>query len=187
MDSVTTSEMALRGRIGAAVLHATHDSRETSAAGRAAFLDRFEREVDPERALAPEERQKRARSAKSAYFSRLSLKALRARRVEQLTTIGQAERAVAEMIGYRLSEHAPNPRGERSIGQPERAEAEEIGYDWLDRVQGMRLVPGDLAARLHNLAELCDLAQEHPEYVQPGSGLRWVRDRLRALAQEVGE
>jgi len=83
MDSVTTSEMALRGRIGAAVLHATHDSRETSAAGRAAFLDRFEREVDPERALAPEERQKRARSAKSAYFSRLSLKALRARRVEQ--------------------------------------------------------------------------------------------------------
>jgi len=43
---------------------------------------RFEREVDPERALSPEERQKRAKAAKSAYFSRLSLKSLQARRVQ---------------------------------------------------------------------------------------------------------
>jgi len=77
---MTPSEMSLRGRIGAAVLHATHDSRENSAAGRAAFLDRFEREVDPDGTLAPEERQKRAKAAKSAYFSRLSLRSLRARR-----------------------------------------------------------------------------------------------------------
>jgi len=46
---------------------------------------------------------------------------------------------------------------------------------------------GDIAGRLRNLAELCDLAQAHPEYVQPASGLRWVRDHLRALATEVGE
>lgn len=78
---MTPSEMALRGRIGASVLHATHDSRETTAAGRRVFLDRFEREVDPEGLLAPEERQKRAQAAKSAYFSRLSLKAVRARKV----------------------------------------------------------------------------------------------------------
>jgi hypothetical protein len=56
------------------------DSRETTAAGRAAFLDRFEREVDPTDVLPPEERQRRAKAAKSAYFSRLSLAALKARK-----------------------------------------------------------------------------------------------------------
>ena len=34
-------EMARRGRIGGRVAHARHDSRELSAAGRAAFLARF--------------------------------------------------------------------------------------------------------------------------------------------------
>ena len=77
---MTPSEMALRGRIGAAVLHATHDVQETTAAGRRAFMDRFEREVDPDGALPPEERQRRATAAKSAYFCRLSLKAHRARK-----------------------------------------------------------------------------------------------------------
>jgi hypothetical protein len=38
-------EMARRGRIGAYMLHARHDPRETSAPGRAAFLSSFERDV----------------------------------------------------------------------------------------------------------------------------------------------
>ena len=76
---MTPAERSLRGRIGAAVLHATHDSRELTAAGRKAFADRFEREVDPDGTLAPEERRKRAKAAKSAYFSRLALKSLKAR------------------------------------------------------------------------------------------------------------
>ena len=84
-------------------------------------------------------------------------------------------------------DHALNPRGERSVGQAERAEAEEIGFDWLDRVQAHSLAPADIAGQLSNLAELCDLIHEHPEYVQPASGLRWLRDYLRALATEVGE
>ena len=79
---MTPSEMALRGRIGAAVLHATHDSRETTSAGRRAFMGRFEREVDPEGVLTPEERERRAEAAKTAYFSRLSLKALKARKAK---------------------------------------------------------------------------------------------------------
>ena len=41
-------EMALRGRIGAYRLHATHDPKETTKAAREAFMARFEREVDPE-------------------------------------------------------------------------------------------------------------------------------------------
>jgi hypothetical protein len=72
-----------------------------------------------------------------------------------------------------------------NVGQAERAEAEEIGFDWLDGVQAFRLALADIAGQLSNLAELCDLVQAHPEYVLPGSGLRWVRDRLRILAEEV--
>ena len=85
---LSPAEMSLRGRTGAAVLHATHDSRETSAAGRRAFMDRFERDVDPDGALSPEERARRAKAAKTAYFSRLSLAALKApMRVARAATI----------------------------------------------------------------------------------------------------
>lgn len=66
--------MALRGRIGAAVTHARHDARETTAKARATFLDRFEGEVDPDDVLPVEERQRRAAHARSAHFRRLALK-----------------------------------------------------------------------------------------------------------------
>ena len=101
-------------------------------------------------------------------------------------SVGQAqERAVAEMIGYRLSEHAPKPRGERSIGQAERADAPEIGYDWLDRIGSRGLLPEATTERLSDLAEFCELAQAHPEYVTEEGALRWVGNRLRALVAEV--
>jgi len=70
---------SLRGRIGAFVLHATHDSRETTSAARAAFLGRFEREVDPDRVLPDAERQRRAQMARKAHFARLALASARAR------------------------------------------------------------------------------------------------------------
>ena len=73
------SEMALRGRIGAFTVHARHDSRETTASARAAFLARFEREVDPEGVLPEPERLRRADSARKAYFARLALKSARVR------------------------------------------------------------------------------------------------------------
>jgi hypothetical protein len=37
-------------------MHARHDARETTGNGRAAFLARFEAEVDPDGTLPPEER-----------------------------------------------------------------------------------------------------------------------------------
>jgi hypothetical protein len=73
-------EMALRGRIGAYTLHSRSDSRETTAAARAAFLARFEREVDADGVLPAEERQRRATAARRAYFARLALRSARARR-----------------------------------------------------------------------------------------------------------
>lgn len=46
---------------------------------RAAFLDRFEREVDPDGQLDPKERARRAEHAKKAYFAKLALASSRAR------------------------------------------------------------------------------------------------------------
>ncbi len=65
-------EMARRGRIGAHRLHALYDSKELTAPARAAFLAKFEREVDPGLQLPPEERQRRAEHARKAHFARLA-------------------------------------------------------------------------------------------------------------------
>jgi len=66
------AEMALRGRIGAYRLHATHDPRETTRKARERFLERFEWEVDPDGALPKDERSRRAEYARKAYFARLA-------------------------------------------------------------------------------------------------------------------
>jgi len=68
----TPSERALRGRIGAHLLHATHDSRRLTARARAAFLAGFERQVDPDGILPADERRRRAAHARAAYFARLA-------------------------------------------------------------------------------------------------------------------
>ena len=77
---LSPQQASLRGRIGAYKLHATHDSREITAPARRAFLARFENEVDAERILAPEERARRAEMARKAYFARLALASVTARR-----------------------------------------------------------------------------------------------------------
>ena len=77
---IDPKEMALRGRIGAYRLHATHDSGKTTRHARAAFLARFEAEVDPDGTLNPRERQRRAVAARRAYFARLALRSAQARR-----------------------------------------------------------------------------------------------------------
>ncbi|MBI3973317.1 MAG: hypothetical protein HY332_18760, partial [Chloroflexi bacterium] len=62
-------DMARRGRIGALVLHATHDARQTTQKARESFLLRFEREVDPDGVLPEGERRRRAEYARRAYFA----------------------------------------------------------------------------------------------------------------------
>ena len=71
---------SLYGRLGAHALHGRHDPRETTRAARAAFLNRFEREADPDGVLAPDERRRRASHLKKAYFLRLALKSAEVRR-----------------------------------------------------------------------------------------------------------
>lgn len=58
----------------------TPDRTARTAPGRRAFLERFEREVDPDGTLSPAERTIRAEHARKAYFQRLALKSAKARR-----------------------------------------------------------------------------------------------------------
>ena len=77
---MTAKERSMRARVAAYSLHAQSDSRELTASARKAFLDRFERAVDPKGVLSPAERARRAGAARKAYFTNLALKSARARR-----------------------------------------------------------------------------------------------------------
>lgn len=56
------------------------DRAAATSAGRAAFMARFDNEVDPGRVLDPVERGRRADSARKAYFLRLALASAKARK-----------------------------------------------------------------------------------------------------------
>lgn len=86
--SLSPTERSLRARLAAYAMHAKHDSRDTSAPGRAAFLARFEADVDPDGRLDPEERRRRAAHARSAYFARLALASVAARRARRASVTG---------------------------------------------------------------------------------------------------
>ena len=66
------------GEIGAAALHA-QGKTNTGPATKAA-MSRFEREVDPDGILPPEERAKRAAHAKRLHYMKLGMKSGIARR-----------------------------------------------------------------------------------------------------------
>lgn len=81
MASSTPSERALQSRMAAHVSWAnTPDPSARTAPGRAAALERFERQVDPDGTLPQHERQRRADHAKKAYFTKLALASAKARR-----------------------------------------------------------------------------------------------------------
>lgn len=78
--ALSPTERTLRARLAAHTLHSQVDPTEHTAPARAAFLERFIDEVDPDRALSESERFRRAEHAKKAYFTRLALKSAQARR-----------------------------------------------------------------------------------------------------------
>lgn len=85
--AMTPEQRALRARIAAHSRWASEDPREGTAVARAAFLDRFEREADPDGVLPREERLRRAESARKAYFARLALASSRARQARRSSTL----------------------------------------------------------------------------------------------------
>ncbi|MBO2456550.1 hypothetical protein [Actinomadura violacea] len=78
--SLTPEQRSLRASIAAHVQWSREPDRTArTATARRAFLDRFEREVDPDGTLTPEERARRAENARKAHFKRLALASARAR------------------------------------------------------------------------------------------------------------
>jgi hypothetical protein len=87
---LSPTEAHLRARIGAYALHSKYDPRETTVPARAAFLDRFTREVDPDGLLPEAERLRRATYARKAYFAKLALKSAQSRRRRAAKGAGDA-------------------------------------------------------------------------------------------------
>lgn len=71
---MTEEQRKHRARLGAHTSWAnTTDPAARTAAGRKAALERFEKEVDPDGVLPPEERARRAEHAKKAFYARIQL------------------------------------------------------------------------------------------------------------------
>jgi hypothetical protein len=78
MAKLTPEQRAMHGRMGA---HRVHSMGLTNTGpARDAFNARFEREVDPDGTLPPEELAKRVKHARKLYFSQLAKKSAKARR-----------------------------------------------------------------------------------------------------------
>lgn len=77
MDQVKRKSM--QQSIKADLMHARHDPRVTSAKARAAWAEKFLREVDPEGVLSPEERERRAFHLMRAHMKTMALKSADAR------------------------------------------------------------------------------------------------------------
>jgi len=77
LSSLTPSQRTLRARAAAHAMHAQGKTNTTAA--RKQFLNRFEKEIDPDGVLSPAERAKRADHARKAYMTKLAYKSARAR------------------------------------------------------------------------------------------------------------
>ena len=81
MAEMTPEDRVLRARIAVHTSWAnTTDRSARTAPGRKASMGRFERQVDPDGVLPPDEQVRRADHAKKAYFAMLALKSAQARR-----------------------------------------------------------------------------------------------------------
>lgn len=78
---LTPSERSLRAK---AAIHArwanVSDPKAETEPARQAFLEKFERQIDPDGVLDPQERARRAEHARKAHFYRMALASARARR-----------------------------------------------------------------------------------------------------------
>lgn len=71
-SSLTKAQRSQRARLAANSRWAKGDRAEGTQAARDAFLQRFVTEVDPDGVLDPVERDRRAESARRAYFQRMA-------------------------------------------------------------------------------------------------------------------
>ncbi|MCB2177573.1 MAG: hypothetical protein KQH57_17325 [Actinomycetales bacterium] len=97
MPAPTSNERRLSAQIAAHTSWAlTPDRSARTAPARAALMATFERQVDPDGILSPDERARRAEHARKAHFQRLALKSARARRKSKALA-AESEAADAEL------------------------------------------------------------------------------------------
>jgi hypothetical protein len=78
--ALTPKQRKLRGQYGAYKSWAnTADPSARTKPAREAFIRKFEDQVDPDRALDPEERRRRAEAARKAHYKHLAYQSARAR------------------------------------------------------------------------------------------------------------
>jgi hypothetical protein len=78
--SLTPEQRSQRARIAALDRWSREDPVAATAPARRAFLESFERKVDPDGVLTPEERARRAACAHRAHMQRLAFKSARGRK-----------------------------------------------------------------------------------------------------------
>jgi len=93
---LSTEERRLRASLAAHTAHAKHGSAAMTWAAQKAFLEKFEKEVDPDGVLSSEERSKRAENARKAHMTRLSYRAVRAARAAREAEAAEEAAAIAE-------------------------------------------------------------------------------------------
>jgi hypothetical protein len=76
---MTPAQLKLRAKIAANTRWSKEDPAPTAARGQAGLQARFEREVDPDGTLSPQERTRRAEAARKAHMQRLALRSSQAR------------------------------------------------------------------------------------------------------------
>jgi hypothetical protein len=78
-EPLTQHQRTLRARAAAHARWSKESPDEHLPRARQAFMDRFERQVDPDGVLPPAERARRAAHARTAYFTDLAFKSSRVR------------------------------------------------------------------------------------------------------------
>lgn len=76
---MTPEERTKRARIAAYAMHKKCDPKARAAKIQATLRRRFEDEVDPDRTLPEQERERRAEMARKEHYSRLAYLSLKAR------------------------------------------------------------------------------------------------------------
>lgn len=79
------NERSMQMRLASHISWANTSDRKarTEKARRASHYERFEKQVDPDGVLPPEERRLRAASARKAYYTELALRSVQARRIRK--------------------------------------------------------------------------------------------------------
>jgi hypothetical protein len=96
---LTPTQRKIRARIAAHEMHAQHDARATTRAGREAARTALDAHllsiIDPHNRLTERERERRLEHKRRAHFARLALKSAQARRRKATSARKEASRASA--------------------------------------------------------------------------------------------